>query len=56
MNKKEFNLNYLKFALNDRKKGIENLNEKIADLERIKQILIKDMSEIEADIKEIKNK
>ena len=49
-------LNFLKFILNERKKGIENLNEKIADLERIKNILIKDKAEIEADIKEIENK
>ena len=57
MNKqKEFNLNYLKFALNDRLKGIENLNEKIADLERIKAILLDDIADIKKDIKEIENK
>ena len=50
------NLNFLKFILNERAKGIENLNAKIADLERIKNILIKDMAEIEADMKEIENK
>ena len=49
-------LKFLKFTLNERKKGIENLNAKIADLERIKNILIKDMAEIAADIKEIENK
>ena len=49
-------LKFLKFILNERKKGIENLDAKIADLERIKNILIKDMAEIEADIKEIENK
>ena len=49
-------LKFLKFILNERKKGIENLNEKIADLERIKNILIKDMAEIAADINEIEGK
>ena len=49
-------LKFLKFTLNERKKGIENLNAKISDLERIKQILINDMNEIEAEIKEIENK
>ena len=49
-------LKFLKFTLNERVKGIENLNEKIADLERIKNILIKDIEEIIADIKEIENK
>ena len=49
-------LKFLKFILNERKKGIENLNVKIADLERIKKILIDDMNEIEAEIKEIENK
>ena len=49
-------IKFLKFTLNERKNGIENLNKKIADLERIKNILIKDMAEIEADIKEIENK
>ena len=46
-------IKFLKFILNDRVKGIENLNEKIADLERIKNILLKDIEEIKADIKEI---
>ena len=50
------NINFLKFILNERKKGIENLNEKISDLERIKNILLKDIEEIKADINEIEGK
>ena len=46
---------YLTFALNERKKGLENINAKIADLERIKNILLNDIEKIESDIKEIEN-
>ena len=49
-------IKHLKWVLNDSKKGIENLNEKIANLERIKSILLNDIEKIEADIKEIENK
>ena len=45
--------NFLKFTLNESKKGIANLNAKIADLERLKNILLKDIENIEADLKEI---
>ena len=50
------NIKHLKFVLNYTKNSIENLNQKIADLERIKNILIKDIEKIESDIKEIENK
>ena len=46
-------IKFLKFVLNDRYKGIQNLENKISDLERIKNILLKDIEDIKKEINEI---
>ena len=57
MNKQnEIELNYLKEFKSDKIKHIARLDERINELNRLKNILLKDIENIESDIKEIENK
>ena len=49
-------LKFLKEFKSDKIKHIARLDERINDLNRLKNILLKDIEKIEADIKEIENK
>ena len=57
MNKQnEIELNYLKEFKRDKENHVARLNERINELNRLKSILLKDIENIESDIKEIENK
>ena len=49
-------LKFLKEIENDKQKHIRRLNERIDELIRMREILLKDIEKINADIKEIENK
>lgn len=49
-------LKFLKDFKKDKENHIARLDERINELTRIKNILIKDIEKIESDIKEIENK
>lgn len=49
-------LKYLKDFKSDKLNHIARLDERINELNRVKSILLKDIENIEADIKEIENK
>ena len=49
-------LNFLKEFKQDKEKHIQRLNERINELNRLKEMLLKDIENIESDIKEIENK
>ena len=54
MNKQnEINLSFLKNIKNDKIHHVGRLNERINELNRLKNILLKDIENIEADIAEI---
>lgn len=57
MNKQDLiDLRFLKDFKNDKVKHVARLDERINELIRLKNILLKDIENIEADIKEIENK
>ena len=57
MNKQNLiNIKFLKDFKNDKINHIARLDERINELNRVKNILLKDIEKIEADIKEIENK
>ena len=58
MNKKRnyIDLKFLKDFKKDKENHIARLDERINELIRIKNLLLKDIENIEADIKEIENK
>ena len=57
MNKNDLiELNYLKDFKKDKINHIARLDERINELNRIKNLLLKDIEKIESDIKEIENK
>lgn len=54
--KNELDIKFLKEIKNDKIQHVARLNERINELNRIKNILLKDIEKIESDIKEIENK
>ena len=57
MNKQNLiDLKFLKDFKKDKENHIARLNERINELNRLKNILLKDIEKIESDIKEIENK
>ena len=57
MNKQnEIDLKFLKDFKNDKLNHVVRLNERINELNRLKNILLNDIERIESDIKEIENK
>ena len=57
MNKSDLiNLKFLKDFKYDKENHIQRLDERINELNRLKNMLLKDIENIEADIKEIENK
>ena len=57
MNKQnEIDLKFLKDFKNDKLNHVARLNERINELNRLKNILLNDIERIESDIKEIENK
>ena len=52
----EINLKFLKEFKNDKMHHVARLSERINELNRLKNILLKDIEKIESDIKEIENK
>ena len=57
MNKQDLiELKYLKDFKNDKINHVARLDERINELNRLKSILLKDIENINADIKEIENK